>query len=159
MAKPTSSKKSGMDPKLTTLIDEIVTQAKDESKDRKTNKQVKWLMPPKGGWSGDIFKWNEMDKPFDSKKSNEDLKKTIKSASSPGNVGDLINTATQLEYLAMAERAFRARHTMTFSRNIAHATARKYGQSRDTGPFKFTVENYLKDLQKMSSGQLDQGQA
>ena len=156
MARPTSSQKSGMDPKLVKLVDEIVTQAKDESKDRKTNKQVKWLMPPKGEWDGDIFKWNKMDKPFDSKKSNDELTDTVKSANNPGNGGDLINTATQIEYLAMAERAFRARHTMTFPRNIAHATARKYGQSQDTGPFKFSVENYLKDLQKMSAGQLYQ---
>jgi len=152
MAKPKASKKSGMDPKLQQLIEEIVKQAKDEAKERKQNKQVKWRMPPKAGWDGDIFKWQQMDKPFDSKKSNDDLKKTVKSPDNPGNVGDLVNTMTQLEYLAMAERGFRARHSMTFTRGIAHATARQNGFSKDKGPFKMSVLKYLEDIQKMMAG-------
>ena len=152
MSIPKSTQKSGMDPKLEDLIEEITTQAKDEAEERKQNKQVKWTMPPKSDWDGDLFKWKEMYKPFDSKKSNEDLKKTVKDAKDPGNGGDLVNTATQIEYLAMAERAFRARHTMTFVRGIAHSTARRYGFSQEGGPFKLSVKKYLEDIQKMSAG-------
>lgn len=152
MGKPKSSKKSGISGKITQLIQEITTQAQEESTKRKLNQQVKWRMPPKGGWDGDIFKWNQMDKPFDSNQPNNELKNTIQSASNPGNGGDLVNTATQIEYLAMAERAFRARHTMTFARNIAHATARQSGFSKEGGPFKLSVMKYLEDIQKMSAG-------
>ena len=149
---PKSSQKSTISDKITELIDEITEQSKKEAEDRKLNKQVKWMMPPKGDWDGDMFKWNKMDKPFDSDKPNEDLKKVVKDPEDPGNAGDLINTMTQIEYLAMAERAFRARHTMTFPRGIAHATARQKGFSTEGGPFKLTVKKYLEDIQKMSAG-------
>ena len=83
---------------------------------------------------------------------NEELVDAVKDAESPGNVGDLINTNTQIEYLAMVERAFRARHTMSFPRGVAHASARRHGQGGDKGPLKFSVMKYLEDLQKMSAG-------
>lgn len=154
MATPKSSQKSSVSDVISSLIEELASQSEDEAKDRKQNKQVKWRMPPKKDWDGDIFKWEKMDKPFDSKKPNDELKATVKSPTNPGNAGDLVLSMTQIEYLAMAERAFRARHTMTFPRNIAHATARQNGFSKDKGPFKMSVLKYLEDVKKMSAGSL-----
>jgi len=154
MSEPKSSQKSSVSDIITSLIDELTSQAKDEAKDRKQNKQVKWKMPLKKDWDGDIFKWEKMDKPFDSKQSNDELKDVVKDPKNPGNAGDLVSTMTQIEYLAMAERAFRARHTMTFPRNIAHATARQNGFSKDKGPLKMSVLKYLEDISKMSAGSL-----
>lgn len=152
--KPKSSQKSSIAPILNELIDELATQAEKEKDDRKQNKQCQWQMPPKKDWSGNLFKWEELDKPFDSEKPNEELVDSIKDSENPGNVGDLINTNTQIEYLAMMERAFRARHTMTFPRGVAHCSARRNGQSKEGGPLKRSVLKYLEDLQKMSAGQL-----
>lgn len=154
MGEPTSTKKSSVPGKLKSLIDDLVTQFKEESSQRKTNDGVKWTMPPKSGWDGDIFKWNQMDKPFDSKQPNQELTQTVSSGKSPGRTGDLINTNTSIDYLAAMERAFRARHTMTFPRNVAHATARIHGLSKDKGPLKLAVMKYLEDLQKTMAGKL-----
>ena len=154
MAKPKSSQKSSIAPILNELMDELVEQASKESDDRKQNKQCKWVMPPKKDWSGNLFKWKELDKPFDSEKPNKELVDAIKDPENPGNAGDLINTNTQIEYLAMMERAFRARHTMTFPRGVAHCCARRNGQSKEGGPLKRSVLKYLEDLQKMSAGNL-----
>lgn len=147
-----SSQKSSISDILQKLIDELSSQANSEAVSRKMNGQVEWMMPPKGKWGGDLFKWQDLYHPFDSEKPNEELVDAIKDAESPGNVGDLINTNTQIEYLAMVERAFRARHTMSFPRGVAHASARRHGQGGDKGPLKFSVMKYLEDLQKMSAG-------
>ena len=147
-----SSQKSSISNILQKLIDELASQSKKESTERKKNDQVKWMMPPKGDWGGDLFKWQELYHPFDSKDPNEELVKAVSDAKSPGNVGDLVNTNTQIEYLAMVERAFRARHTMSFARGVAHASGRRHGQGGDKGPLKFSVMKYLENLQKMSAG-------
>ena len=109
-------------------------------------------MPPKGDWKGDLFKWQDLYHPFDSKDPNQELVDAVSDAENPGNVGDLVNTNTQIEYLAMVERAFRARHTMPFARGVAHTSGRRNGQGSDKGPLKFSVMKYLEDLQKMSAG-------
>lgn len=152
MADAKSSQKSSISNVLQKLVNELATQAKRESTERKKNAQVKWMMPPKGDWSGDLFKWQDLYHPFDSEKPNEELVKAISDAKDPGNAGDLVNTNTQIEYLAMMERAFRARHTMSFARGIAHASGRRHGQGGDKGPLKFSIMKYLEDLQKMSAG-------
>jgi hypothetical protein len=152
MAEAKSSQKSSISNVLQQLIEELASQSKEESKVRKKNDQVKWMMPPKKGWSGDIFKWQEMHHPFDSDKPNKELVKAVSNPKDPGNVGDLVNTNSQIEYLAMLERAFRARHTMSFPRGIAHASGRRHGQGGDKGPLKFSVLKYLEELQKMSAG-------
>lgn len=151
---PKSSKKSSISPILQELIRDLATQAEKEQEKRRENKQCEWQMPVKNGWSGDLFKWKELDKPFDAKKPNDELEKAIKDPENPGNGGDLVNTNTQIEYLAMMERAFRARHTMTFPRAVAHCSARRNGQSKEGGPLKQSLLKYLEDLQKMQSGQL-----
>ena len=147
-----SSQKSSISNVLQELIEELASQSKEESTERKKNDQVKWMMPPKGDWKGDLFKWQEMYHPFDSEDPNKELVEAVSDAKSPGNVGDLVNTNTQIEYLAMVERAFRARHTMSFARGVAHASGRRHGQGGDKGPLKFSVMKYLEDLQKMSAG-------
>lgn len=154
MGDPTSVKKSNLCGKLQAIVDDLTEQFKTESTDRKKNKGIKWTMPPKDGWDGDIFKWNKMDKPFDSSQPNEELTATISNGKSPGRTGDLINTNTSIDYLTAMERAFRARHTMTFPRNVAHATARKHGLGHDKGPLKLALIDYLKDLQKTTTGKL-----
>jgi len=154
MGEPASVKKSNLCGKLQSLVDDLTEQFKIEAQDRKKNEGIKWTMPPKAGWDGDIFKWNKMDKPFDSTQPNEELTQTISSGDSPGRTGDLVNTNTSIDYLAAMERAFRARHTMTFPRNVAHATARKHGLGHDKGPLKLSLIDYLKDLQKTTTGKL-----
>ena len=152
MAEPKSTQMSHMSQVLVDLLQDLTQQAETEQEDRRQSKQCQWQMPPKKDWSGNLFKWSELDTPFDSEDPNQELIDVVAASENPGNAGDLINTNSQIEYLAMMERAFRARHTMTFSRGVAHCSARRHGQSKEGGPLKRSVLKYLEDLQKMSAG-------
>ncbi len=97
------------------------------------------------------YAWSKIHDLFSQEQPNDELLKSV-NASDPGNSGDLVLCNAQIDYLSMMERAFRARHTMTFPRCIAHHCARRKGQGSDAGPLKYGVLDYLRDLKKTSSG-------
>ena len=105
------------------------------------------MLPPDMETS--LYDWKELHSAFSSDKPNEELLKSV-NPKDPGTSGDLIITNTQIDYLSTMERAFRARHTMTFPRNVAHHCARKAGEGHDSGPLKYGVLEYLKELKKVS---------
>ena len=117
-----------VDGTLEELMQEFTSQASEETKERVKNEQTKWIMPPKKDWDGDLWDWGGIYKAFDTDQLNKDLLR----ATEPdvGNNGDLILGNTQIDYLSMVERAFRARHTMTFPRNVAHHCSRKDGEGQ-----------------------------
>ena len=138
---------------LEKLMNSFAQQSKKEEEKRKENEQVQWIMPPKHKkWEGDLYDWPSMYDAFESEKLNELMREsiTLSGDSSKGNDGDVILGQTQMEYKSMMERAFRARHTMTFPRNVAHACARKKGQGKDEGPFKYGVMDYMRQLDKVA---------
>ena len=138
---------------LNALMNDFADQAKEEDEKRKKNEQVKWTMPPKHGkWQGDLYDWPSMYDAFESEELNELMKEsiTLSGDSSKGNDGDVLLGQTQMEYKSVLERAFRARHTMTFPRNVAHVCARKKGQGKDEGPLKYGVMDYMRQLDKVA---------
>ena len=73
----------------------------------------------------------------------------ISDADAPGVVGDLMTSSLQGDYLAMQERAFRARHLSGVRRRL-HAAARRAGHGDDKGLFKRGVLGYVESVLKQS---------
>lgn len=150
---PTASAKADLDNTLSQQIKSLEQQANAEQQAELTGSQTQWMMPvlkPAGipssqGWSGDLFDYKGMAEPFDRSQSNQALINAL-DASSPGTSGDLIITTLQVDWLACAERAFRARHTMRRPRAVAHAMGRKAGHGSDTGPLNQCVLQYINGL-------------
>jgi len=142
--------KADVDPNFETQVKELQQQNQQLVPEALKGAQPKWLMPKKEGWSGDLFDWEGMHKAFNRDKSNEDFKKAIEDAKSPGTTGDLAVTTTQIDILAVMERAFRARHTMGRPRAFAHAMARRKGHGNDKGPLVQCQLEYVRGLVKES---------
>ena len=85
-------------------------------------------------------------------KPNEEFIDKTLNPDDPGNHGDIMMCITQIDYLSVMERAFRARHTVTFPRNVAHHCSRKAGEGDEAGPLQYGVLDYLKELKKVSAG-------
>jgi hypothetical protein len=164
--------------KISELIGELAKQAKDEEELRLKSKQVPWMMPPRTSkspepspppcpgepskgkrpkkfepdpWKGSPFDWIKMYYPFDSFVPSHQIVHTLRPIC-PGAAGDLPMAALQVDYLSCAERAFRARHTTSFPRGVAHHALRRKGQGDSGGPLKYGVLDYLRDLKKVSDG-------
>jgi len=155
MTQISTSKKSDIDPVFREQCEEHKTQAKDEYDTRKKGEQYKWLMPVKRDWSGDLFDWEGMKSPFDREKSNQWYKEATESPTSPGRSGDLIITTTQIAYLAVMERAFRARHTYRFPRCVAQHLGRRKGHGTKYGAFRWAAIEYVQGIIRQTSGQDD----
>ena len=165
--------------KISKLIGDLAEQAEAEEQLRLKSKQVPWMMPPRDPksppvpripcpgetpqrgqrtpfdpdpWKGSPFDWVRMYYPFDPDYPGGQLVAHTLKAKCPGAAGDLPMAALQVDYLACAERAFRARHTTSFPRGVAHHALRRKGQGDSGGPLKYGVLDYLRDLKKVSGG-------
>ena len=166
--------------KLNKLINELAKQCKEEEDPRKESRQVKWLMPPRTGpelpippkpcfdskirksppqppasedkWKGCPFDWERIYYPFHSLQSSNELTNLTLRPGCVGPAGDLTLAALQVDYLNCMERAFRARHTTSFSRGVAHHTLRRKGQGNNKGPLKSGLMDHLRDLSKVTAG-------
>lgn len=147
------SKKSDIDPNFEKQVNARQQDAKDEEPKRRQNQQVLWFKPP--GWDGDPFNWEGMKIPFKRDKANEDYVTAVTDPKNPGNSGDLQATTTQIDYLAVMERAFRARHTYgahQYCRGTAQQLGRKKGHGHPRGTFKQLVLEYVRGILKQAGG-------
>lgn len=152
MASVNPSSVANMDPQFETQLRSLRTQAQAEASQGRQGDQVQWLIPDRNGWNGDLFDWQGMAKPFDRSQANQDFVQATSDPQNPGNVGDLIVTTTQIDYLAVMERAFRMRHTMRRPRAMAHALGRKAGHGNDAGTFSQCGLEYVRGILKQSKG-------
>jgi len=150
-----ASKKSSIDPKFRDQLQELQTKAAEEEEKRLKGEQAKWMRPKE--WGGDTTDLDAMGDPFDRKQANEDYTKAAVAGSSCGVTGDLIVSVLQVETLAVMERAFRARHTMSFPRAVAHQQARrgkgladKYGHGGEEGVFKKGILDVVQRMLKQA---------
>jgi hypothetical protein len=154
MSDPTATRKSDVDPVFEDQLNTMQDQAQQEYIDHGTNgyDQTQTLMPDPKEWSGDLFDWDNMSKPFSRKKSNDNFIEAIKKVASPGVSGDAVITTTQVEYLAIMERTFRARHTNSFPRVMAHMLGRRRGHGdQEYGLFTKGLLQYVRGIVKQSS--------
>jgi hypothetical protein len=139
-----------IDPILAGLLTSLQQQAATEQAARLNGTQAIWMMPPLNGWSGSMTDYDSMEKPFDRSSSNDSFKQATADPSQPGTTGDMVVATTQIDYLAIAERSFRMRHTMTRSRAMCHAMTRKNGHGNERGPLLQCVQEYLNGAIKAS---------
>src|SRR4051812_41559396 len=116
--------KADVDPNLEAQVKALQTQAAASAPATLKGEQAKWMMPEHEDWQGDLTDWDELGTPFDRSASNEAFVEAVKDGKNPGTTGDLVVTTLQVDYLACMERAFKARHTMSRPRALAHAMGR-----------------------------------
>lgn len=139
-----------IDPVLSDQLKSLQKQAAAEHPARLKGEQSQWMMPDLKGWSGSLFDYDGMAKPFDSSASSDGFTKATADAQSPGTTGDMIISTTQIDYLAVMERSFRDRHSMSRIRAMCHAMTRKNGHGNDRGPLSQCIQEYLNGLIKGS---------
>lgn len=103
-----------------------------------------WQLPPLGGWTGDPSDLGGMVQAFDRSDANSVYESAVSNPASPGTVGDLLVSKTQIDYTAILERGFRARMASPV-RCLVHASARRIGHGDPAGVFKSGVIGYVQD--------------
>lgn len=142
----TPAANAAVDPNLEIQLKSLETQANAEQQAVLQGNQAQWMMPVLVNWSGDLFDFTGMHSPFNRDQSNNWFVDAISDPDNPGTTGDLVLTTLQVDWMACAERAFRARHTMRRPRAVAHAMGRKAGHGDDKGPLVQCVLEYLRGL-------------
>lgn len=102
-------------------------------------------------WSGQLSDTKGMGIPFNREELYEQFRSVVKDADDSGVVGDLIAILFQGDFVASAERAYRARH-LSPVRARAHSVARRRGHGHVNGCLQQGMTGYLKHLLKLAAG-------
>lgn len=129
-------------------VEELAEQATTIADATRQTEQRVWQYP-------DELETGPLDIPgiteaFDRTEIATNYEEAVSDGASPGTVGDVISLKNQGDYVAVMERAFRARHA-TPVRNLAHAAARRKGQGHEKGIFKGGVLVHAQDTLKAGS--------
>lgn len=146
---PTPTPKVQMDPNFEKRYREGMQHAKDYYPPGQKGQQVKWERPE--NYDADLTDWEGMAKPFDRDKTNQSFVEAVKDPENPGTTGDLVIATTMIDALAVMERGFRQRHTMSRCRATAQMLGRKRGHGTEYGPFIQQGIEYVRNMLKMSS--------
>lgn len=143
-----------VDPKLEELLRLLQTSSVWDSELLKKAEAAPWTRPAlnekfKGELRTALDMLNIHDA-FYLEKVEEAFIKAF-SKENPGNTGDA-TLPLQIEYATMMERAYRARHTQNFPRQVAHVVSRKKGHGADTtGVFTGQILGYFQRLVQQSA--------
>jgi hypothetical protein len=143
---------SALDPRFIELMTLMQTQsAQIASYLRGFTQQRPWMLPPTGDgddeWDGDPTKHEELAKAFDKAASREAHAEALHKGTSGGCAAYM----SQIAYMEMMERSFRARHRTT-CRSIAQAAGRRAGHGNEGGIHVGGVMQYIQDLLVNSAG-------
>ncbi len=96
-------------------------------------------------WEGGLLTAEDLIKIHTAFQTDEAEKKLIEAytVNDPGNSSDGIVLPLQIDYLAQAERACRARATQNFPRMLTHLAAREKGHGQPTGVFLGQALDYF----------------
>ena len=118
--------KATIDPVFTGRLRELREQAKNLHNAHQGKAQRNWQIPE--DMTTSLLDIKNLHMPaFDREELNNQYAEVTKDADNAGTIGDVISIKMQLDYNAMEERAFRARHT-TFCRSMCLGQGRRYGQ-------------------------------
>ena len=148
-----ASSKSVLDDNLQEVLQAFAAAKLSAAQSRKSNNAVSWFRPPLNSWTGGMQTEEalvDLHKAF-----NTDLVESSLLAAfdpeKPGVNADIILSTLQIDYMAQAERAYRARISQGFVRSLSHVVAREKGHGSPNGVFTGQVLNYFIDLKKQSS--------
>jgi len=164
-----------VDPNLDALIRHLAHQKLRASFLRVSNSPVPWLRPELDSqtqvaapadnsvappvpataaqWAGDLQSEDAliaMHAAFNTDKAEQALIDAF-DPQDPGNSSDGIVLSLQIDYAAQAERAFRARTTQSFTRSLAHTSARDKGHGQPTGALIGMALDYFTHIIKQGS--------
>jgi len=126
-------------------LDELAATADRTADAIRQTKQMAWDRP--GDWAGDHLDIADLTNAFDRSAIDGNYEECIASGSDPGTIGDVVSIKLQADYIAIQERAYRARH-LTPIRALGMAAARRKGHGHDKGVFKGGVVQYAQDAIK-----------
>lgn len=151
--------KADVDPNFSSQIKSLQAQNAANATAIVQGQQGQWMMPvlesasENGGeWSGDLFDLEGIGEAFDRSQANQWFTDAISDSTNPGTSGDQVVCQMQVDYLAMMERSFRSRHTMSGPRAVMHAMGRRAGHGSDSGPLIQSVLEVVRSLVKESKG-------
>jgi hypothetical protein len=104
----------------------------------------RWMTPPLNGWDGNPFSITDIKLPFDRDTLNTDTENYYTDATE-GTSGLTGGRVLQIVYMAVMERAFRARH-MSPIRAMMHAAGRRKGHGHVDGIHTGDILNYIQDV-------------
>lgn len=151
---------ASVDENLQNVLTVFAQHQQISAEERQTNGPIPWLRPPTTEWSGDLQTENALveihnafntDQAEEALKENFNVSKASESAPFVGNNGTSVLCCLQIDYMAQAERAYRARVSNSFIRSLAHVTAREQGHGKSDGVFTGQVIGYFSDLVNQSS--------
>ena len=147
---PTPQSKGGIDPNFQGQVQALKELHKGIFQGFGPLSTWIWLIPNKGGWSGNTRDNGGMGEAFKRDRANQDYVDAIKDPDSPGVEGDLQRSAIQVDYLAQMERAFRARHLSTRPRMMAHALGRIKAHGSPKGALVQLALEFVREIDKQA---------
>ena len=144
-----------VDPNLDALIRHLAHQKLRASFLRASNAPVPWLRPKldDSDWDGSLQTEEALVDVHDAFNTDK-AEQALVDAFDPkilGNSSDGIVLSLQIDYAAQAERAFRARTTQSFTRSLAHASARDKGHGQPAGALIGMALDYFTHIIKQGS--------
>jgi hypothetical protein len=150
-----ATQKAIIDPNLQQVVQHFANEKQQAYDARIANGQpIPWFRAPLGEWDGDLQTEGGLKLIHKSYNTDEAEAKLILAydPGAPGNTGDGVLLSLQIDYMAQAERAFRARTSQSFPRTLAHVAAREKGHGEKTGVFLGQALNYFILLLKQGAG-------
>ena len=129
-----------------TTVNDLQTQANTQAEAAHGQAERPWQVPAA---VADVLDVPGITAGFDRDAANQAYAQVI-SAQNKGTLGDTISLKTQIDYTAIAERGFRARHASAV-RCMALAVARRTGHGQAAGVFTGGVETYAQDALQAGS--------
>jgi len=154
-----AEQKADLDPNVGAFLQRMADLKLQACASRTAGGAVPWLRPDTEDWSGGLQTAKELvaiHQPFNTDAAEEQLKSAA-DVQSPGNVGDGVVLPLQIDYMAQAERAYRARVTQTFPRSVAHTIGRDKGHGQPNGVFLWQVKEYFLYLLRQAQGTTEVG--
>lgn len=146
---PDGQKKTDIRERYKKQMDRLKELATKAGQALKNEDQPDWMIPERNGWDGDLFKLEDMQKPFDRAEHYKDFVDSISDPESSGTVADLAAIQLQGDFLAAMERAFRERHK-TGVRCAVQASARQKGHGDKL--FEAMLTGYIQRILTKGAG-------
>lgn len=141
-----------IDSNLQDVIAAFTAKNAEAATQRKFNEAVPWFRPDLKNWTGDLQTAEslvDIHAVFNTDQAEQALISNF-DPTAPGNNAISILSSLQIDYMAQAERAYRARVSNGFVRSLAHLTARQQGHGDSNGVFSGQVIEYFNDLIKQA---------
>ena len=137
-----------VDVKFRELLETLTIQAQRNAYAEDYGTDRVWMTP--GEHDTNVFDIRDMQLDAFSRESLNEKYIEIHKDPKEGHVGEAAAIKIQMDYMAVAERAFRYRHA-SYVRCLAHTSARDAGHGDESGVYS-GVLNYVQDLIQKANG-------